>query len=289
MKKLISVILSVVIALSAFFVTAYASDTKTQGFIDDVVDTKSICIEFDNDALNSYSIPFQDLTVYLKASDNEDGTSDLKVAATAKLWFFDVKLLMVDGEIFAYLPLVSFCVSDILGGSLDFSSLSGDFANAFGTLTLQVLDCLKLKTAGEKETDEYGTVYVEEFIPDIRKTLDVAVENGIIEIPDESIFAAMSDEEIRAYLGNLGQQGKNVLRMLDSNATFYYDGEGKLIAFDIVLYDLIDDSAELNSNDLLPVKAESITSDVDDSVFEKPLALFDLSSLFSMLLGLLFA
>ena len=288
MKKIISVALAIVLSLSALFMTAYAADTKTQGFIDDVIDTKSICIAFDNDALNSYSIPFQDLKVYLKSVDGADGSAQLKIAATAKLWFFNVKLLMVDGEIYAYLPLVSFCVSDILGGSIDFSSLSGDFSEAFGGVTLQLLDCLKLKSAGEKDTDKYGKVYVEEFIPDMRKTLDVAVENGVLEIPEGSDFETMSDEEIRTYLESFGQQGKNVLRMLDSNATFYYDGD-KLIAFDIVLYDLIDDSAELNSNDLLPVKAESITSDVDDSVFEKPVTFFDLSSLFSMLLGMLLA
>ncbi len=289
MKKFISVILAVVISASALFVTACASDTKTQGFIDDVINSKSICIEFDNDELNSYSIPFQDLALYIKSADNAEGEPELKIAATAKLWFFNVKLLMVDGEIYAYLPLISFCVSDILGGSIDFSALSGDFAEAFGGVTLQVLDCLKIKSAGEKDTDKYGKVYVEEFIPDVRKTLDMAVENGVLEIPEGSDFATMSDEEIRAYLENFGQQGKNVLRMLDSNATFYYDSEGKLIAFDIVLYDLIDDSAELNSNDLLPVKAESITSAVDDSVFEKPITFFDLSSLFSMILGMLLA
>ena len=289
MKKIISVILAVTIILSAFCVTAYASDTKTQGFIDDVINSKSICIEFDDDALNSYSIPFQDLKLYIKSVDNAEGEPELKIAATAKLWFFNVKLLLVDGEIYAYLPLVSFCVSDILGGSIDFSALSGDFVEAFGGATLQVLDCLKLKSAGEKDTDKYGKVYVEEFIPDIRKTLDVAVENGVLEIPEGSDFTTMSDEEIRAYLENFGQQGENVLRMLDSNATFYYDREGNLIAFDIVLYDLIDDSAELNSNDLLPVKAESITSAVDDSVFEKPITFFDLSSLLSMILGMLLA
>lgn len=288
MKKTISIILAVIISLSAFFVTAYAADTKTQDFIDDVISTKSVCIEFDNDALNSYSIPFQDLKVYIKAYDKEDGSSDIKVAATAKLWFFDVKLLLADGEIYAYLPLVSFCVSDMLGGSVDFSALSGEFADAFGSATLQVLDCLKLKSAGEKETDKYGKVYVEEFVPDVRKTLDMAVENGVIDIPEGSDFATMSDDEIRAYLGTFGQQGRNVLRMLDSYAMFYYSGD-ELIAFDIVLYDLIDDSAELNSNDLLPVKAKSITSDVDDSVFEKPITFFDLSSLLTVLIGMLLA
>ena len=289
MKKFISVILAVVMLVSALGLTAYASDTKTQDFIDDVVDTKSICIEFDNDALNSYSIPFQDLKLYIKTVDNAEGEPELKIAATAKLWFFNVKLLLVDGEIYAYLPFVSFCVSDILGGSLDFSGLSGDFTKAFGGVTLQTLECLKLKSAGNQVTDEYGEVYVEEFIPDVRKTLDMAVENGIIEIPEDSDFATMSDDEIREYIGTFGQQGKNVLRMLDSKATFYYDAEGKLIAFDIVLYDLIDDSAELSSNDLLPVKAESITSGVEDSVFEKPVTFFDLSSLFSMILGMLLA
>ena len=289
MKKIFSVILAVTIILSAFCVTAYAYETNTQGFIDDVINSKSICFEFDDDALNSYSIPFQDLKLYIKSVDNAEGEPELKIAATAKLWFFNVKLLLVDGEIYAYLPLVSFCVSDILGGSIDFSALSGDFVEAFGGATLQVLDCLKLKSAGEKDTDKYGKVYVEEFIPDIRKTLDVAVENGVLEIPEGSDFTTMSDEEIRAYLENFGQQGENVLRMLDSNATFYYDSEGNLIAFDIVLYDLIDDSAELNSNDLLPVKAESITSAVDDSVFEKPITFFDLSSLLSMILGMLLA
>ena len=288
MKKLISVVLAVVIALSAFMVTAYASDTKTQGFIDDVVDTKSICIEFDDDALNSYSIPFQDLKLYIKSFDAEDGSTQLKIAATAKLFFFNVKLLLVDGEVYAYLPFVSFCVSDMLGGSIDFSALTGDFSEAFGGVTLQVLDCLKLKTAGDKVTNEYGEVYVEEFVPDIRKTLDMAVANGVIDLPADSDFATMSDDEIRDYLGTFGQQGKNVLRMLDSKATFYYNGD-KLVAFDIVLYDLIDDSAELSSNDLLPVKAESITSDVDDSVFEKPITFFDLSSLFTMILGMLLA
>lgn len=286
MKKSISIILAVILFLSAFFVTAYAADTKTQDFIDDIINTKSLAIEFDNDALNSYSIPFQDLTVFFKVYDKQDGSSDIKIAATAKLWFFNVKLLLSDGEIYAYLPLVNFCVSDILGGSLDFSGLSGDFSKAFGSVTLQVLECLKLKSAGEKETDKYGKVYVEEFVPDIRKTLDMAVENGIIELPAGSDFATMSDEQIRTYLGTLGQQGRNVLRMLDSYAMFYYNGD-ELIAFDIVLYDLIDDSAELNSNDLLPVKAKSITSDVADGVFEKPVSLFDLSSIFALLLGML--
>ena len=284
MKKTISVVLAVIISLSAFFVTASAADTKTQNFIDDIIDTKSICIEFDNDAMSSYSIPFQDVTLYIKATDN----SDIKVAATAKLWFFNVKLLLVDGEIYAYLPFVSFCISDLLGGSIDFSALSGEFSEAFGSVTLQVLDCLKVKTTGEKDTDKYGKVYVEEFVPDVRKTIDIAVENGVVDIPDDSIFATMSDAEIRAYLGTLGQQGKNVLRMLDSYAMFYYKDD-KLVAFDIVLYDLIDDSAELNSNDLLPVKAKSITSGVADSVFEKPVAIFDLTSLFSTILGMLLA
>ncbi|MBQ5824245.1 MAG: hypothetical protein IIW48_05505, partial [Clostridia bacterium] len=73
-----------------------------------------------------------------------------------------------------------------------------------------------------------------------------------------------------------------------SNATFYYDDEG-LVAFDIVLYDAADDDASLNSNDLLPIKAESITTNVPDSAFDKPVSIFDITSLFTMILSFLFA
>ncbi len=287
MKKFLSVLLSVIIAVSAFVVCANAESTKTEAIIGEIIASKSLSITFDNDSLSQYSIPFTDVVASVKIDENADGTKDIKVAAKAKLWFFDVKLLLVNGEIYAYLPLISFCVSDLFGGSFDLSVYADEIAEMFGLLESEVFDCLRLKYAGEKAVEEYGNVYVEEFVPDLRKCIDLAVKEGLIELPAGSQLATMTDEEMHQLLSSMGQQGKNVLRMLDSNVTFYYDGD-KLIAFDIILYDLIDDSAELNSNDLLPIKAEYISSSVPDSTFDKPVSIFDLTGLMNALLGVLF-
>lgn len=287
MKKVLSVILAVIIAVSAFAMTAFADATKTDAIINEILETRSISITFDNESLEKYAIPFRDITACAKVYKNADGSKDVKVAANAKLLFFDVKLLLTDGEIYAYLPLVSFCVSDFFGGSIDFSRFADSIDSMIDLLNSDVFDCLKLKSAGEKDTTEYGKVYVEEFVPDLRKCIDLAVKEGVIRIPAGSDLATMTEAEMIAMLNSLGQPGRNVLRMLDSNAKFYYDND-KLVAFEIVLYDLADDSAELSSNDLLPINAEYITSSVPDSIFTKPLA-FDLTGIMKILLVMLLA
>lgn len=287
MKKFLALALAVLISLSAFVMTAYADSTKTDAIIDEILESRSLSITFDNDSLEKNSIPFKDITASVKIFKNDDGTKDIKFAAKAKLLFFDVKLLLADGEIYAYLPLISFCVSDFLGGTIDFSGFADKIDEMIGLLDSDVFDCLKVKSVGEKDTAEYGKVYVEEFVPDLRKCIDLAVKEGIITIPAGSDLATMSEAEMINMLNSLGQPGKNVLRMLDSNVKFYYNND-KLVAFDIVLYDLADDSAELNSNDLLPIKAEYITSSVPDSTFTKPLS-FDFTGIMKMILGFLFA
>ena len=288
MKKTISIILVVLLSLSAFFVTAYAADTKTEKFIDDILESKSLSIAFDDDFFEKEGIPLEDVVANAKIYVNEDGSKDIKVAATAKLWFFNVKLLVSDGEIVAYMPLLTINVTDLLGGSLDLSVYADEIDKMFGILESELFDCLKLKSSGKENVENYGEVYVEKFVPDIRKVLDLAVKEGLIELPADSELATMTEADIIAMLKSLGQKGENVLRMFESNATFYYDDEG-LVAFDIVLYDAADDDASLNSNDLLPIKAESITTNVPDSAFDKPVSIFDITSLFTMILGLLFA
>lgn len=288
MKKTICIILAVLLSLSAFFVTAYAADTKTEKFIDDILASKSLSIAFDDDFFDNEGIPLEDVVANAKIYVNEDGSKDIKVAATAKLWFFNVKLLVSDGEIVAYMPLLTINVTDLLGGSLDLSVYADEIDKMFGILESELFDCLKLKSSGDETTEKYGEVYVEKFVPDIRKVMDLAVKEGLIELPADSELATMTEAEIIEMLKSFGQKGENVLRMFESHATFYYDDEG-LVAFDIVLYDAADDDASLNSNDLLPIKAESITTNVPDSAFDKPVSIFDITSLFTMLLGLLFA
>ena len=81
--------------------------------------------------------------------------------------------------------------------------------------------------------------------------------------------------------------GCNIIPKRTSGGVLFMDND-KLVAFEIVLYDLADDSAELSSNDLLPINAEYITSSVPDSIFTKPLA-FDLTGIMKILLVMLLA
>ncbi len=287
MKKTISIILAVVLSLSAFFVTAYAADTKTEKFIDDILASKSLSIAFDDDFFEKEGIPLEDVVANAKIYEKEDGTKDIKVAASAKLWFFNVNLLVADGEIIAYMPLLTINVTDLLGGSLDLSVFAEEIDKMFGILESELFGCLKLKSSGVENNEKYGEVYAEKFVPDIKKLVDFAIKEGLIEISPDSELANMTEADIIALLESLGEKGKNVLRMFESNATFYYDEED-LVAFDIVLYDAADDSASLNSNDLLPIKAEAINTNVPDSAFAKPVSLFDITALFTLIFSLIF-
>ncbi|MBQ8026650.1 MAG: hypothetical protein IJ261_00880, partial [Clostridia bacterium] len=205
MKRIISVILSVVIAFSAFFVTAYASDTRTGALFEDIKNTKSYYIDFGDVFYEEEGAPFRDVKSYVKICENEDGSKDLKMAATAKLWFFNVKLLISDGEFYIYLPLISINMGKIMGSDIDFSELPNEIILVFNRFNAEFIDCMKLKFAGEKDTEEYGTVYVEEFVPDMRKMLDYADKNGLIDIPEDSELADMTEDDIISWLKSLGE------------------------------------------------------------------------------------
>ncbi len=284
MKKIISIVLCVVLSFSVLCVNAIAADTKTEALLEEIKTTKSYYVDFGDVFYEEEGAPFRDVKGFVKLYEYEDGSKDLKFAATAKLWFFNVKFLISDGEFNAYLPLLSINLNSLLGDDMIFYELLYDMINFYDSLDSDFIDCMKLKSSGEKDTEEYGTVYVEEFVPDMRKMLDYADENGLIEIPEESKLASMTEADIINWLKSLGEKGENVLRMLESNATFYYKSDD-LIAFKVTLYDAADDNAILNSEDLMIKRAEAIGSGVPDSAFNKPLALFDITSLFTMLLG----
>ena len=118
--------------------------------------------------------------------------------------------------------------------------------------------------------------------------LEYAEKNGLIDIPDDSQLAGMTEEEIINWLKSLGQNGENVLRMFESNAVFYYEGD-KLIAYKVTLYDAANDNAVLNSEDLMIKRAKDIGSSVPDSVFDAPIVLFDVTSIFTLIFGNLFS
>ena len=57
MKKVLSAILAVIIAVTAFAMTAFADATKTDAIINEILETRSISITFDNESLEKYAIP----------------------------------------------------------------------------------------------------------------------------------------------------------------------------------------------------------------------------------------
>ena len=290
MKKIFSVCLAVIISLLSLFVTAYASDTKTGALLEEIKTTKSYYVDFGDVFYEEEGAPFRDVKCYFKVYDNENGKDDFKIALTGKLWFFNVKLIITRDSARAYLPFVSIDLGAIFGSDTD--RLNELYYNyilpLFGSFDSSFVECMKLKSAGEQDTKEYGRVYVEEFAPDIKKMLEYAEKNGLINIPDDSQLAGMTEEEIINWLKSLGQKGENVLRMFESNAVFYYEGD-KLIAYKVTLYDAANDNAVLNSEDLMIKRAKDIGSSVPDSVFDAPIVLFDVTSIFTLFFGNLFS
>ena len=286
MKKIISVALAVVLSLSALFMTAYASDTKTGALLEEIKSTKSYYVDFGDVFYEEEGAPFRDVKCYTKVCEDENGKDELKIAITAKLWFFNVKLIVSDGTACVYLPFLSIDLGKITGAENGvLNELYYDYiAPLLNSFDSSFVECMKLKSSGEKDTEEYGRVYVEEFVPDIKKLLEYADKNGIIDIPEDSELAGMTEEEMINWLKSFGDKGENVLRMFESNATFYYNGDN-LIAYKVTLYDAANDNAVLNSEDLMIKRAESIGSNVDDSVFDAPVVLFDITSLISLLFG----
>ncbi len=289
MKRSLSILLSIVITCSSFFVTALASETKTEALFEDIKSTRSYYVDFGDVFHEEEGAPFRDVKCYLKVCETENGKEDLKVAVTAKLWFFNVKLVISEGTIYVYLPFFSINLGKIMGSDSNlFYELYYDYiAPLFNSFDSSFVYCMKLNSSGEKDTEEYGKVYVEEFAPDIKKTLEYAEENGLIDIADDSELADMTEEELINLLKSFGDKGENVLRMFESNAAFYYRGDN-LIGYKVTLYDAANDNAVLNSEDLMIKRAESIGSNVQDSVFDAPFVLFDITSLISWIFDIRF-
>ena len=122
MKKIISIMLTaIILSLSFLCVGASATDvTKTEKLLDDIATTKSVKIDFEDDAFENDIINIKNVEVSAKITE-ADGVEDVKIAASAKVLFFKVKLLVTEGKVYAYIPLIrcKIDVSAILGEDLD--------------------------------------------------------------------------------------------------------------------------------------------------------------------------
>ena len=289
MKKIISVLLTVaMLALSVFCLGASAAETKTEALLAQLAETKSISVEFSDEAFDNDYIEVKNVKASAKVFEKADGTADIKVAASAKAGFFNIKAYIENGEIHAYIPLlrIHINVTELMGEKVDLSQYVGELDELMAYLESDYIACMKLKSAGEKEVDGYGNVYVEEFIPDVKAVAKKAVESGAVQLPEGVNINDLTEEELVAYVVAAGVDAESIAAMLKTKAEFYYSND-KLVGFKAVIVDEDGNEQTVDSAQVLPFKVKSITSGVSDKEFEQPKLCFDLTGLVKRIISMI--
>lgn len=283
MKKFISIMLTaVILSLSLLCVGASAAEpTKTETLLNDIATTKSIKIDFEDDAFENDIINIKNVEISAKITETE-GVEDVKIAASAKVLFFKVKLLLTEGKAYAYVPLIR-CKIDltkILGDDFDLLEPAKELM-AF--LESDFIEYLVLTDSGEKEISGYGTVYTEEFKVDIEAIIKKLVEDGTLEVPEDMDISNMTLEEILALMDDAEETVKIIKAAESFRAEFIYK-DNALVNAVINTVDEDGEDVETDVAEVFPFAIESITSDVDDGVFKEPVLYFNFTSLFSGLI-----
>ncbi len=283
MKKFISIMLTaVILSLSLLCVGASAAEpTKTETLLNDIATTKSIKIDFEDDAFENDIINIKNVEISAKITETE-GVEDVKIAASAKVLFFKVKLLLTEGKAYAYIPLIR-CKIDltkILGDDFDLLEPAKELM-AF--LESDFIEYLVLTDSGEKEISGYGTVYTEEFKVDIEAIIKKLVEDGTLEVPEDMDISNMTLEEILALMDDAEETVKIIKAAESFRAEFIYK-DNALVNAVINTVDEYGEDVETDVAEVFPFAIESITSDVDDGVFKEPVLYFNFTSLFSGLI-----
>lgn len=284
MKKTISIMLAAVIfSLSFLCVGASAEEiTKTEKLLNDIATTKSIKIDFEDDAFENDIINIKNVEVSAKITET-DGVEDVKIAASAKVLFFKVKLLITEGKVYAYIPLIrcKIDVTEILGEDVELLEPAKELMSF---LESDFIEYLVLTKSGEKETEGYGKVYTEEFKVDIEGVIKGLVEDGKLEVPEDMDISNMTLDEILALMDDAEEVIKVIKAAESFRAVFVYKDDALVNAV-INTVDEDGDDVETDIAEVFPFAIESITSDVDESVFKEPVLYFNFTSLFSGIVG----
>ncbi len=280
MKKIISILLTAVIfSLSFLCVGASAEEvTKTEALLNDIATTKSIKIDFEDDAFENDIINIKNVEVSAKITET-DGIEDVKIAASAKVIFFKVKLLITEGKVYAYIPLIrcKIDVTAILGEDIELLEPAKELMSF---LESDFIEYLVLTESGEKEIEGYGTVYTEEFKVDIESVIKALVEDGTLEAPEDVDISNLTLEEILALMDDADEVVK-IIKVAESfRGEFIYKDEALVNAVINTVNENGED-VETDVADVFPFAIESITSDVDNSVFKESALYFNLTGLFA--------
>lgn len=156
MKKVLSILLALIIALSAFSMAAFAADapkTKTEALLDKLYTATELQVSFTPDKKFASDLPMSAMTVYAKGND---------IAVDTKLGFLPVRAVKTGDACYAYSTLLPFAYLSIDSKVID--GIIGD--KDIWEYVHQAVDSARLLLAYVKSYDEKigdETYLVEEF------------------------------------------------------------------------------------------------------------------------------
>lgn len=150
MKKLISLILVLVLAMTAFSLSAFAADTKTETLFDAIENNEEVTVSFRTGKSDTFGESYSvQNTVYM---DND------KIAYDFDNGFFKLRTLADDGKLVSFLPSFPYIHMTLA----DLSLIKVDIWGIIEKLSNFTMDFLVFQDSYETTIDGV-TYYVEEF------------------------------------------------------------------------------------------------------------------------------
>ena len=271
MKKFISVLLTVVILVSALLgINAFPEGSRSEDCLKKLNETKSVGMSVPDGELDFGKIKITDVKLAAKIFTDKNGKNELKIAGTGTVFGVNARLIMDKKDIWIYIPSwkVKMRITDFLdydGSASDYGELLFAVIEVLGN---DIMPCMK------------------HFEPDVAATAKKAVEKGIITLPEGMNPEDITKEELLKYAELAGDNGDGVAAMLDSYVDFYYRGES-LVGFKMYAADLEDASQTISSADMLPFNVSEITADISDDMFDVSGFYFNLTFLAPLIIAIL--
>lgn len=302
MKKIISVFLVAVMALSLFGISATAESSQAEKFFADLEETMSLGIKYEGYMATAYSELFGMITTsekLIKVCENSDGTyySKMSVSGLLGTTIINYKYVMTNEDLWVYVPNFRLKVNLEKALGIDMSDVDTSYDINANTELNSVLfnpmfKCLEFvssrKDTLEKSGNKYENLTVETMKISPYKMLETAIEKGTVTIPEGTDVQSLSLDEIYAYLATAnGSDEESVKNLLEKASFDVYIEDGKV--YDII-FNTVDDEGNPESASYLGlgfIGVEYIYTDIDDKEFEKELFYMDFTFIVKWILGML--
>lgn len=298
MKKIISILLSVIIAISMFAVSASAEVEVSQAekFFADLAETKSLGIKYKTAMMLASGIFLDSADKQIKIYETEDGTYDYKHKLSGELIFLNIGIspnavwLEADDKSVLWLPsiVMKIDLEYLLDEKVDTSYDINENSDINNILFHSALDCLEFVSSRNENLSEHGEIRVETMKYSPYKLLETSVEKGTVIVPAGIDIYSLSEDEVYAYIDTNSSDAESLKSSIDSTTVDVYIEDGKIYN---IIFNTIDDEGNSESSDLVPglfsVYAEYIYTNIDDNNFKAPVFLFDWTFFIKWLLNLI--